>query len=182
MLSDDPIGAGDRWIPEDEYDFIRARVPILCVDLIPLSEDEPPKIGLIERDIYGGGTGWCIVGGAVLRNEPLIVALQRHLHATLGHAVTLNLETLSFLDVIEYFAEPDIGEFYDPRKHSVSLVHFGRCHGPIQVTPRGEANDFRWYKPEESMTLKFGYGQGKVVERYLRIPASGHKHKDPDSF
>ena len=69
MTSGDYTAAGDRWIPQAEYDLILARVPIVCVDLIPLSADQPPRIGLVERETYEGGKGWCLVGGAVLRNE-----------------------------------------------------------------------------------------------------------------
>ena len=40
MTSDDLVGAGDRWIPERDYEYIESRVPILGVDLILLSNDQ----------------------------------------------------------------------------------------------------------------------------------------------
>lgn len=133
MTSADPVGAGDRWIPQAEYALILARVPIVCVDLIPLSGDQPPRVGLIERETYENGKGWCLVGGAVLRNEPLTEAVRRHLCATLGDDVSVDAETLHLVDVIQYFTAPGLGEFYDPRKHAVSLTYAGRCSGRVRV-------------------------------------------------
>ena len=167
MTSGDLIAAGDRWIPQAEYDLILARVPIVCVDLIPLSGDQPPKIGLIERETYEGGRGWCLVGGAVLRNEPLTEAVGRHLHATLGDDVAVDPETLHLVDVIEYFTKPGLGEFYDPRKHAVSLTYGGRCSGQIQVEEDGEASRFAWFGQNELNDLEFGFNQGAIVRRFL---------------
>ena len=90
----DIIGAGDRWIPEEEYKLIEASVPILCVDVLLLSTSTPPMIGLIQRDTYNGGRGWCLVGGAVLRDEPLAAAVERHVQATLGSEIFLQPSTL----------------------------------------------------------------------------------------
>jgi len=167
MTSRDPIAAGDRWIPQPEYDLILARVPIICVDLIPLSGDQPSKVGLIERETYEGGKGWCLVGGAVLRNEPLIEAVSRHLRATLGDGVSFDPETLHLVDVVEYFTEPGLGEFYDPRKHAVSLTYAGRCSGQIQVEKDGEASRFAWFSQDELDDVEFGFNQGAIVRRFL---------------
>src|SRR6266480_4272533 len=111
METNDPIGAGDRWIPEREYEFIRANVPIACVDFIPLSFGSLPMVGLIRRETYDGCQGWCLVGGAVLRDEPLWAAVERHLHATLGDEAHIEMGTLHLLEVAEYFTKPGLGEF-----------------------------------------------------------------------
>jgi hypothetical protein len=62
----DVVGAGDRWIPEDEYARIQKRVPILCVD-VALQTPDGEAVGLIRRDTYGDGEGWCLIGGSVVR-------------------------------------------------------------------------------------------------------------------
>ncbi len=167
MTSADQVGAGDRWIPQAEYALILARVPIACVDQIPLSGDQPPKVGLIERETYEGGKGWCLVGGAVLRNEPLTEAVRRHLCATLGNGASVDPETLHLVDVIEYFTVPGLGEFYDPRKHAVSLTYAGRCSAREQVEEDGEASRFKWFSQEELNDLEFGFNQGTIVKRFL---------------
>lgn len=167
MTSGDYTAAGDRWIPQAKYDLILARVPIVCVDLIPLSADQPPRIGLVERETYEGGKGWCLVGGAVLRNESLTEAVRRHLCATLGDDVGIDPETLHLVNVIEYFTELGLGEFYDPRKHAVSLTYVGRCSGRVRVEENGEASRFAWFSQDELNDLEFGFNQGAIVRRFL---------------
>jgi ADP-ribose pyrophosphatase YjhB (NUDIX family) len=167
MTSGDLVAAGDRWIPQPEYDLILARVPIVCVDLIPLSDHRPPKIGLIERETYKGGKGWCLVGGAVLRDESLTEAVRRHLRATLGNDISVDPETLRLIDVIEYFTKPGLGEFYDPRKHAVSLTYAARCIGRVQVEDDGEASRFEWFRQDELNDLQFGFNQGTIIRRFL---------------
>ena len=166
-MSQDRVGAGDRWIPEDEYMAITSRVPILCVDILPLRIEPNPALGLILRDTYDGGRGWCLVGGAVLRNEPLYEAVQRHVSTTLGEGASIQVSTLKLVDVIEYFTEPSIGEFHDPRKHAVALTYLAEVKGPVE--PIGEAIKFQWFAieelPEPSL---FGFGQDRVIQRLLR--------------
>ena len=171
MAAKDLVGAGDRWIPETEYRFIRSRVPILCVDLIPLSCDHPPLVGLIRRETYDGGQGWCLVGGSVLRDEPLLTAVERHVHATLGQEARIDRGTVHLLDIVEYFTEPGLGQFHDPRKHSVAPTYFGRCSGLIQ--PCGEALEFRWFQLDELPINQFGFGQDEVVKRLISRNALG---------
>ncbi|BCB90652.1 DUF4916 domain-containing protein [Phytohabitans suffuscus] len=159
----DIVGAGDRWIPAEEYARILARVPIACVDLLPLSAGPRPRVGLIHRDTPAG-PGWCLVGGAVLRNETLAAAVGRHLVATLGAGVSV--AALAYATTVEYFPEPGLGDFRDPRKHSISHTYTGVCAGT--AAPAGEADRFEWFAvdrlPAEG---EFGFGQGRVVARVL---------------
>ncbi len=167
MPSEDIVGAGDRWIASADYEFIAARVPIVCVDVILLSSDPEPKVGLIYRNTYAGRKGWCLVGGAVLRNESLTAAVARHARSTLGYSVELDMASLQLLGVIEYFTERDRGGFYDPRKHAISLTYLARCAGVS--LPQGEALDFRWFNPSQLANLEYGFGQGALVDRYVRL-------------
>jgi ADP-ribose pyrophosphatase YjhB (NUDIX family) len=166
-MDQDVTRSGDRWIPEDEYRAITSRVPILCVDVMPVTQVPSPAIGLILRETYAGGRGWCLVGGAVLHNEPLSEAIHRHVSSTLGGEASVRSSTLQFVDIVEYFSKPDIGEFYDPRKHAVALTYCAELEGP--VVPEGEAMEFRWFPigqlPDGEL---FGFGQDRVVERLLR--------------
>lgn len=165
----DPVGAGDRWIPEEEYARIQLRVPILCVD-VALQSSDGGAVGLIRRATYGGGEGWCLVGGSVLRDEPLTSAVLRHVTATLGEGAALVDGTLRLRDVIEYFTDPDVGQFHDPRKHAVALTYSAVLHG--EPVPCGEANEFRWFRREDLAGVPFGFGQDGVLDRVLaRIDA-----------
>lgn len=159
-----------RLIPKAEYDLIQARVPILCVDLLPVNAASD-AIGLIRRETPGEGEGWCLVGGAVVRNEPLLEAIDRHVHSTLGDRFDFRLASQEPLAVIEYFTEPSLGEFHDPRKHAVALSYVAICQG--EPEPVGEALEFRWFARSEIGCVEFGFGQGAVVERLLGQLAEG---------
>jgi ADP-ribose pyrophosphatase YjhB (NUDIX family) len=167
-MSGDIIGAGDRWIPEEQYTLIKARVPIVCVDVLLSPLGNPTQIGLIERTTYDGGVGWCLVGGAVLRNESLSDAVERHVQATLGHNIRVARPTMSLGTVIEYFSQPGLGDFYDPRKHAVALTYTAACelNGDPEIT--GEAIDFQWFSIDDLPAINFGFGQGEAVVRVLK--------------
>jgi ADP-ribose pyrophosphatase YjhB (NUDIX family) len=154
----------DGWIPEDEYKAIMRKVPILCVDLLPLNTDRN-AVGLILRETYEGKEGWCLIGGAVHRDEDLLTAVRRHLRDTLGKDFVADLTHARPLTTAQYFSEPNLGELYDPRKHAVALTYGAPCSGPHKT--QGEAKDFRWVALDELPNIEFGFGQGRVVEGVL---------------
>jgi ADP-ribose pyrophosphatase YjhB (NUDIX family) len=153
--------AGDRWIPEPEYRFICDRVPILCVDVLPLVENGR-RFALIRRETYDGGTGLNLVGGGVLLDEPLDEALRRHLRATLGESVELELETLRMVGVYQYFRDEREGQLHDPRKNAVSVTYSAGVSGRLEAC--GEALDVCVFDTATPPPLTdFGFGQGSVV-------------------
>lgn len=164
------MGAGSRLLPAEEYSFIRARVPILCVDVLLSPKNDPRHVGLIRRTTYDGGEGWCLVGGRVLRNERLNDAVNRHVLATLGKRIAIDRSTLKVGTIAEYFSEPLEGELYDPRKHAVSITYTALCDGGVEAL--GEALRFRWFDISEVPEVDFGFGQGEVVSRLLEITAN----------
>ncbi len=140
-------------------------MPILCVDVLLSPRERPTTIGLIRRATYDGGNGWCLVGGRVLRNEHLSTAVERHVAATLGDDLRVDLSTLAMRTVVEYFTEPGAGDFFDPRKHAVALTYTAICDG--MPHPRGEALGFRWFDIGDLGNIDFGFGQGNVIDRVL---------------
>jgi ADP-ribose pyrophosphatase YjhB (NUDIX family) len=154
----------DRWIPEDEYELIQRRVPIACVDLLPLKPDRS-AVGLIRRETYGGEEGWCLIGGAVLKDEELLDAIRRHVKSTLGPDFLPDLSRAQPLTTIQYFTDPRLGDFHDPRKHAIALTYAAPCIGTAAA--RGEAREFRWFKRDQLPDVSFGFGQGKVVDQLL---------------
>jgi ADP-ribose pyrophosphatase YjhB (NUDIX family) len=167
-MDSDITGAGGRWIPEEKYEFIRASVPIVCVDVLLSPNGAPGQIGLIRRATYNGGFGWCLIGGAVLRNESLSDAVDRHVQITLGGNIRIIRSTMHLGAVIEYFSEPGLSDFYDPRKHAVALTYTARCefNGSLEAT--GEAMDFQWFSIDDLSRIDFGFGQGEAVARALK--------------
>lgn len=150
--------------------MIRGSVPIVCVDILMSRKSEPSKVGLIYRTTFNGGFGWCLVGGAVLRDEPLLDAVDRHVKSTLGPDIELDRSTLRLCTVIEYFSHPHLGEFHDPRKHAIALTYSGIGDGT--ANPIGEALQFDWFDANRLADVEFGFGQGEVVRRILNDPNS----------
>lgn len=160
------MGAGDRWIPEEEYKAIRGRVPIVCVDLLPIADGSKLQVGLIRRNTCGG-QGWCLIGGAVLIDEPLTDAVARHLKVTLGSGVSLAPWTLRMITVAEYFRQQRPAALHDPRKHAIALTYLGVCIG--DPVPGGEASDFRWFAPDQlPSSAEFGFGQDRIVGKLIQ--------------
>ncbi|MDQ1748430.1 MAG: hypothetical protein QOD07_2693 [Frankiaceae bacterium] len=165
-MSANPAGSGSRWIPAEEYEQILARVPIVCVDVLLVSAEQPDNVGLIYRDTYDGGHGWCLVGGALLRDEPFIEGVRRHVQATLGSDVRLEESSIRFHAVFEYFTKPGPGRLYDPRKNAVALTYSATAAGVVE--PQDEALDFSWFGVGDLDSVAFGFGQGRVVEEVVR--------------
>lgn len=167
----DHTEAGDRWIPEEEYKLICSKVPILCVDLLPVIGDTQ-RFGLIERDTYGGRQGLNLVGGSVLLDEPLLEALKRHVHATLGGRASLDTKNVQLVGVYQYYKVARPGQLHDPRKNAVSVTYTGVLWG--EIFPAGEAKDFHTFKFHAPPPLDaFGFGQGPVVyDGLARLHAS----------
>lgn len=155
----DIFDGGAQWVAESEYRFICDRVPIVCVDLLPISADG--RVGLVLRKT-AAGAGHCLVGGPVQRGERLADAIDRQVAATLGTAVSVDRPTVRFISVFEYFTEPGESELFDPRKHAVSLTYTGVVAGVPH--PCGEALEFAWF---DALDLPpagaFSFGQHRVV-------------------
>jgi ADP-ribose pyrophosphatase YjhB (NUDIX family) len=155
----------DRWIPEAAYKRISAAVPIVCVDLLPMSQDGT-RVGLILRNTYEGGQGWCLLGGGVLINESLQEALARHVATTLGGDASISPGTIRYGETFEYFSVRRAGELYDPRKHAVALTYSGEVTGKFE--PQDEALDFDWFSVDSLPDAPaFGFGQDRVVHALL---------------
>ena len=157
----DHTRAGDRWIPDTEYKYICSKVPILCVDLLPLISTSG-KFGLIERDTYDGKRGLNLVGGGVLIDETIHEALERHLLVTLGDQIQLCTDSLTLVGVYQYFRDMRPGQLHDPRKNAVSLTYTGAVEG--EANSAGEAHAFHLFDIDAPPKLdEYGFGQGKVV-------------------
>jgi len=163
----DIVGAGDKWIPDEEYRTIRSRVPIACVDLLAVTDQAKPRVGLIHRKTYNQRQGWCLIGGAVLIDESLDSAVRRHLTATLGTSIFIVQGTLRMVLVAEYFRDRRSRSLYDPRKHAIALTHVGVCIG--EPEPVGEASDFQWFSIDDlPLPSEFGFGQDRIVRRLIK--------------
>jgi len=166
-MEQDIVGAGNRWLPDEDYKFIQARVPILCVDVLLSPARDLRQVGLIRR-AAPDGDAWCLIGGRVLRDERLADAVDRHVAATVGTGVHVDRSTLEFGAVIEYPTAPGPDGLYDPRKHAVSITYAASCECTREPEALGEAFEFAWFKIDQLSEVSFGFGQGEAAARVLR--------------
>jgi ADP-ribose pyrophosphatase YjhB (NUDIX family) len=152
---------------------VQETVPILCVDVVPVSTGAgATHVGLIRRPTPHQGVRWCLIGGRVLRDEPLATAVRRHLLDTLGADIRVALpRPCEPVLTTEYFTMPARQTLHDPRKHAIGLVYVATISGRVRAG--GEAHEYRWFPIADLPAASaFGFGQGKVLRALLRRMAA----------
>lgn len=142
------------WLPSDDLESIRAQMPIVYVEAVPVRVDSlghVTEIGLLLRQAANGTISRLIVSGRVLFGERVRDALLRHCEKDLGPLALprIPVATAPFT-VVEYFPDATKTGFHDPRQHSVSLVFIVPVDGECQ--PTQEALDLAWFTPAEVVT------------------------------
>lgn len=142
------------WLSEDDLDNARARLPIVYVDAIPVRIDEAGrvlKIGLLLRGRPDGSISRAVISGRVLYGERIRDALLRHIEKDLGSVALPQIPTNPApFTVAEYFPDPEVSGFHDPRQHAVSLVYVVPVKG--DCTPSQRALDLVWLTPTEAVS------------------------------
>ena len=161
---------GRQWLSEEDWCAVQQRVPIVCIDVLPIREgmEGTHEVGLIFRETPHQGKRWCFIGGRLLLNELFRAAIIRQVSEALGSEVrTVVEEPLQPLFVSQYLPQQRQGCPFDPRQHAIGLIFPARLRGKIQ--PRGEALDFQWFDtrqlPEEA---SFGFDQGRALAECVR--------------
>ena len=142
------------WLSKDELQNIRANIPLVYVDAVPVRVDDRGRVthvGMLLRQAADGTISRMVVSGRVLYGERVRDALIRHLEKDLGPVALPQIppEVAPFT-VVEYFPDPDISGFHDPRHHAVSLAFVVPVSGDCQ--PTQEALDLAWYAPEQAVS------------------------------
>jgi len=145
---------GSSWLSADELEAIRAHMPVVYVEAVPVRVDalgHVTEIGLLLRQAADGSISRLIVSGRVLFGERLRDALLRHCEKDLGPLALprIPVGTAPFT-VVEYFPDPNVTGYHDPRQHAVSLVYIVPVDGECQ--PTQEALDLAWFTPDEVVT------------------------------
>ena len=142
------------WLQSDDLESIRAQMPIVYVEAVPVRVDSlghVTEIGLLLRQAADGTISRLIVSGRVLFGERVRDALLRHCEKDLGPLALprVPVATAPFT-VVEYFPDASKTGFHDPRQHAVSLVFIVPVDGECQ--PTQEALDLAWFTPQEVVT------------------------------
>ena len=161
------------WLADDELASARERLPIVYIDAIPVRTDARGQviaIGLLLRAMPDGSISRAVVSGRVLYGERVRDALLRHLEKDLGGMALPQVPTSPQpFTVVEYFPDPAVTGFHDPRQHAVSLAFVVPLDG--DCAPSQDALDLVWVTPDEAASPDFQAemtgGQGRLVRMAL---------------
>jgi hypothetical protein len=147
----DQIDTRTEWLSPDHLESVRERMPILYVDAVPVRQDGRgvvTEVGMLLRQAADGTISRMVVSGRVLLYERVRDALLRHLAKDLGSMALPRVpaEPTPFT-VVEYFPDPTISGFHDPRQHAVSLAFVVPVDG--ECVPSQQALDLAWFTPRK---------------------------------
>jgi ADP-ribose pyrophosphatase YjhB (NUDIX family) len=165
--------SGTSWLAPEELDAARERLPILYVDAIPVRVDslgQVTSVGLLLRATGQGTITRALVSGRVLYKERVRDALLRHLEKDLGPLALPRVPlTPQPFTIAEYFPEPGVTPFHDPRQHAVSLAYVVPVEGDCM--PQQDALELTWFTPaeasEERLWAEMSGGQGVLLRQGL---------------
>lgn len=161
----------NAWLTPEQIAALRNQVPLVYIDAVPVrvsTEGVVTHVGMLLRQTADGSISRTVVSGRVLLNERVRDALVRHLNKDLGPMAFPRVppEPAPFT-VVEYFTDPDISGFYDPRHHAVSLAFVvpvtGECH------PTQEALDMAWFTPEQAVSEQVRREMTGGHDRLIRL-------------
>jgi ADP-ribose pyrophosphatase YjhB (NUDIX family) len=172
MVSD-TLDARSSWLAADELAQARERLPMVYIDAVPVRTTptgEVSEVGLLLRAMPDGTISRAVVSGRVLYGERVREALLRHIEKDLGpFALPQVPASPQPFTVVEYFPEPDVSGFHDPRQHAVSLAFIVPVAG--DCAPSQESLDLVWVTPEQAVTPVFqaemSGGQGRLLRMAL---------------
>jgi len=161
------------WLPVDELDTARARLPIVYVDVIPVRINELGEVvsvGLLLRARPDGSISRAVISGRVFYGERIRDALLRHIEKDLGPMALPQVPASPTpFTIAEYFPDVQVTGFHDPRQHAVSMVYVVPMTG--DCAPSQNALDLVWLTPEEvvseNVRAEMTGGQDRLVRLAL---------------
>jgi ADP-ribose pyrophosphatase YjhB (NUDIX family) len=167
----DSIDTRTGWMPNDVLSDVRDRVPLVYVDAVPVRVDEEGNVthvGMLLRQAADGSISRMVVSGRVMLNERIREALIRHLEKDLGPLALPRIppEPAPFT-VVEYFQDPTVSGFHDPRHHAVSLAYVVPVSGECQ--PTQQALELTWFTPTEAVSDRVRREMTGGHDRLIRL-------------
>lgn len=169
----DTLNSRSSWLADDELASARERLPIVYIDAVPVrtsSTGEVTQVGLLLRAMPDGSISRAVVSGRVLYQERIRAALLRHIEKDLGpFALPQVPPSPQPFTVVEYFPDPDVSGFHDPRQHAVSLAFVVPVAG--DCAPSQDSLDLVWVPPDQAVSPRFqaemSGGQGRLLRMAL---------------
>ncbi len=163
------LGIVARWLSDEDLSTARGTLPILYVEAVPVRVDASggiSAVGLLLRARPDGTLSRAVVAGRVLYRERIRDALIRNLEKDLGPMALPRLPvSISPFTVVEYFPDPTVSGFHDPRQHAVALAYVVPVDGDCE--PSQAAIDLAWLTPDEATSeavlAEFSGGQDRLI-------------------
>jgi ADP-ribose pyrophosphatase YjhB (NUDIX family) len=170
-VSEIDTATDNTWLSSDDLEQIRAQMPIVYVEAVPVRVDalgNVTEIGLLLRQAADGTISRLIVSGRVKFGERVREALLRHCEKDLGPLAfpRIPVEPSPFT-VAEYFPDADVTGYHDPRQHAVSLAYVVPVEGECE--PTQEALDLAWYTPTQVVSPSVIGQMTSGQDRLLRL-------------
>lgn len=154
------------WLSPEELEFVRNKVPMLYVDIVPIRLDESGKLIAVGLLLCADDEALVrtIVSGRVLYHETIHDALARHIAKDLGPMALPQLPVSAVpFTVGEYFPTPG-DALHDSRQHAVSLGYIVPMAGDCEAF--SQAVEFSWFTPGELATKEL---QAELTESHRKI-------------
>jgi ADP-ribose pyrophosphatase YjhB (NUDIX family) len=163
------------WLGIEEIQQARDQIPLVYLDAVPVRVDASGKathVGLLLQAAAGGILTRTFVSGRVHRGERIRDALLRHLEKDLGPIALPRIPpSPQPFTIVEYFPDPGVTGFHDPRQHAVSLAFVVPVDGDCR--PSNQAIELAWLTPMDAISTDVLVEMGGGRDRLLRM-ALGH--------
>jgi ADP-ribose pyrophosphatase YjhB (NUDIX family) len=167
----DQLDTKTGWLDNDQLAQARANLPLVYVEAIPVRVDDLGNVrhvGLLLRQAADGTISRMVVSGRVMYGERIRDALLRHLEKDLGPVALPQIPAaIAPFTVVEYFPDPDVSGYTDPRHHAVSLAFVVPVQGDCQ--PTQEALDLSWFTPAEAVSDRVRREMTGGQDRLIRL-------------
>lgn len=169
-MSDD-LDTQNIWLAPEDLELARGRVPMVYVDAVPVRLDEAGSVthvGLLLRAMADGTISRAVVSGRVLFGERVRDALVRHIDKDLGPLALPQVPPAPApFTIVEYFPDPTVSGFHDPRQHAVSLAYVVPIDG--DADPSEDALDVTWLTPSEAVSTEVRAEMTGGHDRLVRL-------------
>jgi ADP-ribose pyrophosphatase YjhB (NUDIX family) len=167
----DTTETANSWLSDEDLETVRGRVPMVYVDAVPVRVDalgEVTHIGLLLRAMADGTVSRALVTGRIQFGERIRSALMRHLEKDLGPMALPRIPANPTpFTVAEYFPDPTVSGYHDPRQHAVSLAYVVPIDG--EPEPSEDALDLAWVTPAEAASPEVREEMTGGHDRLLRL-------------
>ncbi len=140
------------WLSPDDLEFVRRKVPIVYVEIVPVRLDESGELEAVGMllCVEGNSIMRAFPAGRVLYHERVRDAISRHIEKDLGPVSLPQIPAcVTPFTVGEYFPTPGEG-WHDERQHAISLAYIVAMQG--DCNPGSDSLEFTWFTPGEART------------------------------